>query len=496
MKLNAMKWIMPVVIALLVLISCTEDPIDPVTTGNISGQVIHSETLEPISGANITTTPASIAVNTDISGNYQIEGVEQGTITVKATKTGYKSSSISILVEPSQNTIANIQMSESTQTNDAPNSPSSPVPDNGASDQSTSITLTWRASDPNSDDTLYYDVYLGNSGPMHLISENQTDTTLGLTDLSYGHTYHWQVVARDQEGLETNSPAWSFTTSDFPRYSIVFASNVDGNYNIFTGSGDGADSIRLTIDPGRDWYPRFSPNREKIAFTSNRNVESQLFIMNYDGSDLEQISSIPVVGYNNYGTGFCWNPTGHKLLYANYEKLYRIDSDGDQLTQIATAPENRNFYEMDWSPVGGKIAAITMGSNVYDTELYIMNENGSNMTLLLDNVTGRMGHPTFSPGGDRIAYYYDISGYESGNNRMLDACIHIIDIAMTDTTNLSTNKPVGTNDIDPVWTPDGAHIIFTNVPNDNSGNPSVWIMNTSGESREKLFDNAQMPDWR
>ena len=480
----------------ILFFACTEDPIEPDQAGSISGQVMDASTFAPIVGASVTTTPASNSVDSDDTGNFVIEELTPGTYNIKVVKTGYKTSSVSVEVKSGSVATASIQMTESSQTNDAPNTPSGPTPVNGATSQSVDITLVWHGSDPNSGDTLTYDVYLGDGGPMQKVAADQADSTFQLDDLDYNSTYHWQIVARDQEGAVTYGPAWSFTTKTFPSYHIVFASNVSSNYDIFTGPVTGTDSIRLTDDPGKDWYPKFSPDRSKIAFSSNRDVESHIYVMGYDGTDMKKITSLPIAGYHNYGTGFCWDNTGHKLLYANYDGLYRIDSDGDGLTRIATAPADRNFLDLDWSPMGNKIAAVTVASDIYTNELYIMDSNGGNMQMLIGDDPGRMGHPSFSPNGDKLAYYYDVSGHESSTGRMLDARIHIIDIALTDTTDISAGKSVGTNDIDPVWAPDGAHIIFTNVANDGSATPSVWIMDINGNNRQKLFNNAQMPDWK
>jgi TolB protein len=60
---------------------------------------------------------------------------------------------------------------------------------------------------------------------------------------------------------------------------------------------------------------------------------------------------------------------------------------------------------------------------------------------------------------------------------------------------LSKNKPNGTNDLEPRFSPDGSKIIFTNCRNDGE-QYSVWIMDASGNNRKKIADKARMPDWR
>ena len=124
------------------------------------------------------------------------------------------------------------------------------------------------------------------------------------------------------------------------------------------------------------------------------------------------------------------------------------------------------------------------------------------MTVLVGDSTGALGHPSFAPDGKKIAYYWDVSGFEDNSGRMLDARIFIINIDGTGNQDISRStsyiigKVEGTNDLDPVWSPDGAKIIFTNRPNDNSAQPDVWIMDIDGNNRQKLIEHAWMPDWK
>ena len=500
----AKRWIALIAaVALIGVLSCSDKPVSPVATGTISGRVTDATDDSPIAGASVTTTPGTNALITDNSGNYIIADVEEGTYIVKATKTGYNTGSVSVAVKPEKTTIANIILTPATK-NQPPNSPTNPNPATGAIDQPISLTLSWSCSDPDAGDSLSYDICFGNAHePISVVSTNQSDTSLDLSDLGYGTTYHWQVVAKDNNEAATNGPVWSFTTKSFPNNRIVFASNRDGDYEIYSSSTEGTDIIQLTHEPGRDWWPRISPNRHRIAFSSDRTVESHIYLMNMDGTDVKKITTIPISGYHNYGIGFCWSPDGQQLLYSNYDVLYRIDADGGNLTEIARAPGSRHFRECDSSPLGDKIVALTIGTWVYNSEIYIMDSDGSDMTVLVGNSAGAMGHPSFSPGGNKVAYSWDVSGHEVSSGRQLDARIFIINIDGTGNTDISiplidptSGKTPGTNDFNPAWSPDGAKIIFTNAPNDDSAPPDIWIMDIDGENREKLITDGTMPDWR
>ena len=89
----------------------------------------------------------------------------------------------------------------------------------------------------------------------------------------------------------------------------------------------------------------------------------------------------------------------------------------------------------------------------------------------------------------------DVSGFESQDGRQLDSHIFIMSINGTDTTDISVNKPGGTNDLEPRFSPDGSQIIFTNSSNVLGSVSDIWIMDANGDNRIKLFDDAIMPEW-
>ncbi|MBA2332300.1 MAG: PD40 domain-containing protein [Actinobacteria bacterium] len=77
---------------------------------------------------------------------------------------------------------------------------------------------------------------------------------------------------------------------------IVFTSNRDQNGEIYVMDADGSDQRRLTRKTGDDFTPRFSPDGRRIAFTS---LPGSLFVMNADGTGLRRLAS---------GTDPDWRP--------------------------------------------------------------------------------------------------------------------------------------------------------------------------------------------
>ena len=105
-----------------------------------------------------------------------------------------------------------ISMPYSPAQNSLPNIPSNPTSADGATDQLVTVDLSWSGGDPDAGDTVTYDLYFGTSPNPPLVSENQTTTTYDPGTLSYSNTYHWKVVAKDNNGAFTSGPVWIFET--------------------------------------------------------------------------------------------------------------------------------------------------------------------------------------------------------------------------------------------------------------------------------------------
>lgn len=95
-----------------------------------------------------------------------------------------------------------------------------------------------------------------------------------------------------------NFPAWS------PRGDLIaFVRKVNGDFDVFTVRADGKDVRQLTRAKGNDAHPAWSPDGEKIVFTTTRmgfkdealytsapQPYGELFVMRYDGTQLEQLT--------------------------------------------------------------------------------------------------------------------------------------------------------------------------------------------------------------
>jgi Tol biopolymer transport system component len=112
-----------------------------------------------------------------------------------------------------------------------------------------------------------------------------------------------------------NFPLWS------PRGDLIMFSRLSaGDYEIYTIRPDGTGVKRLTSARGNDAHMAWSPDGEHIAFASSRmgfkdeitytdapQPYGELFVMRYDGSDVQQLTD------NQWEDGTpAWQPTARR----------------------------------------------------------------------------------------------------------------------------------------------------------------------------------------
>ncbi|MFK7936329.1 MAG: carboxypeptidase regulatory-like domain-containing protein [Saprospiraceae bacterium] len=486
--------------AIMLLSSCREETIEPKLFGSVVGVVLldNDENIA-IDNARVSTNPATTSVVTDSLGRFSLDSIEVNTYTLRIEKKGFNTEleGVSVIEDRTLNII--IRMRPDSLDNTPPMQPATPLPENGMEEVETNITLSWEATDSDDDDELRYDVFLYNSEQTESIQilNNSLSTSVDLNDLRYGMTYFWQVVADDGQE-EVNSPVWTFRTKDFPDHRFLFTREHSGSYDIFSSDAFG-NEIQLTDGTSSSWRPKMNPQRNKIAYISNAGIESHLYTMNRDGSNVQRITSIPISGGNPLELDFCWSPDGSQLLYMNSNKLYAINQDGTGLRLVATAPAGFDYTTCDWTAQGDAIAVRTTGSFNHNSELYIINTDGEILQRVIADAPGSIGGAEFSINGNQLLFTRDVAGFEDASGRQLDSRIFLYDLTTFITTDISEEKIAGTNDLDAHFSPDGSKVIFVNTNNDGISPKNIYILdveNSSIDDRILLFENAEMPEWK
>ncbi len=487
------KIIVSISAIILTLVSCREEPINPIALGDLFAQVIIESNSEPLVDASVTTNPPTTSLVTDAEGRFVLEDVASGTYSLRIEKDGYVTKLESISILPNQAVNAVIRMVPDSLDNKSPEIPTLIFPLDGA-EINLQEEFIWSATDADKDE-LKYELIIFNADQSEAISfaEGITDTMILVDILDYGRSYFWQIVVSD--GLEeVYSQVYPFSVQNIPDFRFSFAQKVDNQFQIFTGN-PGEIPYQLTNCPKNAWRPRLNPLRDQLAFLANVGIENHLFTVDRNGENLKQVTTLPVTGLNNFELDYSWSPNGAQLIYMNQNRLYKINRDGSGLQEIAQAAIGWNFVECDWSAQTNNIVVRIVGSQPHNSQIYIIDQSGNYLSLVQADIPGSTTGGAFSPDGTAVVFADDQSGLQSFDGRQLDADILIRDIASQQLINISDDKPDGTNDLDPRYSPDGAYIIFTNTNNDGISPKSIYSMKIDGTERTLLFENAEMADW-
>lgn len=435
-----------ITLLLLSLWRCKEQPYDIVQYGTLEGVIMSEFNNDPLQGVKITTTPSSDVVYTDSVGHYSITEVQSGDVTVTASRDGYLNYTEKTTVTEGETNTLDFYLTKQTTTNPADDIIEIKDPLDGVTDQPVNLTFDWHFTAT---------TYKGEAVDVSLVTRNMgtlkdstwiantTDSTFTVSGLEYNSTYAWHLRV-EANGTEIgNTTERFFQTQAVPKNLLVYAKVIDDNYEIFSYDSTTQIQYRITHYPSKDWYPRKSPTEDKIAFISDRSTENQIYTMTMDGRNIKQVSQLPVTGFNNNGTGFAWSPDGGYIIYPHNDKLIKINKEGYDATVLVTAPAGRDFWYCDWSRYGHKIVVQTVGSNVYDSEIYVMNEDGSDMHLLVGNEPGRTDSPTFSFDGEVVYFTHDASGLDAPDGTQLDARLYQINVDGTNEHEVNINKAAG-----------------------------------------------------
>ena len=112
------------------------------------------------------------------------------------------------------------------------------------------------------------------------------EVTFTIGDATARETAIWEAGVGAEINLTATSTPGLTATAPLPPdgSKIVFTSKRDGNYEIYVMNADGTDRAQLTDDDNWDWQPTWSPDGTKIAFASRQDGNWEIYTMNSDGS--------------------------------------------------------------------------------------------------------------------------------------------------------------------------------------------------------------------
>lgn len=166
--------------------------------------------------------------------------------------------------------------------------------------------------------------------------------------------------------------------------------------------------------------------------------------------------------------------------------IFRMNVDGQGLTQLTRGPNRAMNVEPAPSPDGKEIAFSSDRSG--RPMIYIMNADGSG-TRRLTFVGRYNSSPAWSPDGERLAF----AGFDKDHFDIFVMKKDGTDLRRLTDAKKSNGK--SSNNESPSWSPDGRHIAFAS---DRTGKYQIYLVNPDGTNERRLtVDNYNWdkPKW-
>lgn len=483
-------------VLLVLLFACNEDRIDEGQFGIIKGTVVAMGSNAPLANVRISTNPVTSTVFTDSLGKYIIENVPIGEYAVEARIDGYIADFEPTVVEADVAVVVVFELEPSTANNRPPLAPELIAPAENEVLESIEAAFQWNATDPENDPLTYSLELRSDQNDDVLLFENITDTAFAYSPLILGAKYFWQVSVTDNINDPVLSPVGTFEVISAPVDNrFLFVRNIDGNNVIFSADEDGSE-FQLTSQNLNSYRPRRNVAANKIAFLQSNGAEVDIYTMNRDGTDKTRVTgAIKPNGFNLNEINISWPPQSDKIYFPQLDKLYRINSNGQGIALVYQTPDGSLISEVDVSETDDIIALKTNDLDGYNVSVYIIDFAGNVLDNILSGMPGAVSGLNLSVTNNFLVYSYDVSGFENVNYRRLDSRVFVYDIANDTTQDVSDNKPGGTNDLEPIFSPNEAFVIFTNTSNDGISERFINRLEVGEGNREVLYNNAFMPDW-
>jgi hypothetical protein len=159
----------------------------------------------------------------------------------------------------------------------------------------------------------------------------------------------------------------------------------NGVYTRRASDGGDVQLVTLVPDGARVAGGDYSPDGTQIVFLRNSAPDPEknaLFVVNTDGSGVEQITDWGMAGCCNAS----WSPDGKTILFDARDRLYLVQPDGSDLYEIPLPVEGGySAYEPAWSPDGTHLVFSLYQFSGWD-DLYIVRPDGSDLVQLTNDM--------------------------------------------------------------------------------------------------------------
>jgi TolB protein len=234
----------------------------------------------------------------------------------------------------------------------------------------------------------------------------------------------------------------ALAAADLSEHKLLVTSVRTGNTEVFIADPETGDMFNVTRAPNsEDRYPCWSPDGQQIAFCSDRNNSTNLYVCCADGSDVRRLITSPAVCYM---PSWQHTPAGERIvlgMHGEKPEMASVRPDGTDLRMLGLGHDPTLSPNGKWICYTGEVPG--------GVSIFVMNANGENKRRIITE-TSQMGatFPNWSPDSRQIVYSFPVGD-------ALELFVTDLDGAKPD--QLTRLGQIATPS---AWAPDGAWISF------------------------------------
>ncbi|MBO4207266.1 VWA domain-containing protein [Micromonospora echinofusca] len=242
----------------------------------------------------------------------------------------------------------------------------------------------------------------------------------------------------------------------------------------------GADPLRLVGGPGSVDQPALSPDGRRVAFTSDRAGNADIWLVGTDGSGLRRLTDHPAA--DSWPT---WSPDGTRIAFGSTRDdpagdIHVVPATGGTPVRVTDGPAADT--QPAWSPDGRRLAFTTTrfapaatppvagappaGSTSAPRAVATVAVGGGPVTRVVTG-PGDASEPAWSPDGTRIAF--TTTGDDPAGDIHVSAAGRVTPVA---------TGPLAEHG--PAWSPDG-DLLWTAT--ERAASTDVWTAHATGGDR-------------
>ena len=240
---------------------------------------------------------------------------------------------------------------------------------------------------------------------------------------------------------------------------------------------DGADLKFLTDATSIVLAPRFSPDGNKILYTSYETGEPRIYLLDVATVQRQVLQNQP--GEMSFSPRFA--PNGQDVLFSltqgSNTDIYKLNMASGERQQLTSSPSIETAPS--FSPDGSQIVFESDQSGTQ--QLYIMPANGGEAKRISFG-QGRYGTPVWSPRGDLIAFTKQNRGrFHIGVMRIDGSEERLLTASFLDE--------------GPTWAPNGRVLMFTRETSGSTGTSTLYSVDISGRNLKAVQQSGSDPSW-